>query len=407
MRVPTRLGAAAAALALTLGGAASAAHATIYAPTSVTAPRPAPQLTHHHAAHPTSRPADCAIAKPGKPRCLARIRTDIKPSMVAPTDGIGPSDLQTDYNLPSSTNGSGQTVAIVDQGDDPNIESDLAEYRSHYSLPECSTANGCFKKVDEHGGTNLPPVDSAWTVEIALDVDAVSAVCPKCNILLVEGDGNDQNGLPTAVNTAVKMGAKYVSNSYVSGESADDAKNGKQYYDHPGVAVVAGSGDSGYQVNFPAAYPSVVAVGGTTLSGPGSETAWNGTGSGCSQYEDKPSWQTDATSCSKRANNDVAADADPSSGLSIYNTGGGGGGWQTVGGTSLATPIIAGIYALAGPPGANDQPVTYPYKHASSLNDVTSGSNGSCDQQVLCNAGTGWDGPTGLGTPNGIDAFKP
>ncbi len=401
MRVPTRLGAAAAALALTLGGAASA-HAAVYVPTSVPAAGPA---AHQRAATPHSRPADCAIAKPGKPRCLAWVRTDITPNPLAPVDGVGPTEIQSAYNLPADA-GAGQTVAIVDQGDDPNAESDLAEYRKHYNLPECSTANGCFKKVDEHGGNNLPPVDSAWVVEIVLDIDAVSATCPKCNILLVEGDGNDQNGLPTAVNTAVKLGAKYVSNSYVSGETADDPKNGKDYYDHPGVAVVAGSGDSGYQVNFPAAYPNVVAVGGTTLgSGPGSETAWSGAGSGCSQYETKPSWQTDS-GCSKRSVTDVSADADPSTGLAVYNTYQSSG-WTTVGGTSLATPIIASVYALAGPPGANDQPVSYLYKHASALNDVTSGSNGTCDQQYLCNAGPGYDGPTGLGTPNGLTAFKP
>ncbi|MEE6264343.1 S53 family peptidase [Streptomyces diastatochromogenes] len=354
---------------------------------------------------------------PGYMACNAVARTDVKQQLSlrphAAPSGYGPSDLQSAYNLPQS-GGSGQTVAIVDANDDPNAEQDLATYRSQYGLPECSTANGCFQKVDQDGGTNYPAADAGWAGEISLDVDMVSAACPSCHILLVEANSASMDDLGTAVNRAVAMGAKFVSNSYGGGEDSTDPTSDEQYFNHPGVAITVSSGDSGYGVEYPAASQYVTAVGGTSLQRDSStrgwsETVWGssaggeGAGSGCSQYDAKPSWQQDS-GCAKRAVADVASVADPATGLAVYDSYQATG-WNVYGGTSAAAPFIAGVYALAGTPGASDTPASYPYSHASALNDVTSGANGSCSPAYLCTAGDGYDGPTGLGTPNGTAAF--
>lgn len=242
----------------------------------------------------------------------------------------------------------------------------------------------------------------------------VSAACPQCNILLVEAKSASMDDLGAAVNQAVKQGAKFVSNSYGGSEGSDDTTADDQYFKHPGVAITVSSGDSGYGVEYPAASQYVTAVGGTSLKKDSStrgysETVWgtsaggDGAGSGCSQYEAKPSWQKD-TDCAKRAVADVASVADPATGLAVYDTYQASG-WNVYGGTSAAAPFIAGVYALAGAPGSGDTPASYPYSHPDQLNDVTSGSNGSCDVAYLCQAGKGYDGPTGLGTPNGTGAF--
>jgi subtilase family serine protease len=328
----------------------------------------------------------------------------------AAPSGLGPADLQDAYKLPSATAGSGATVAIIDAQDDPNAESDLATYRSQYGLPACTTANGCFQKVDERGGTSYPAADTGWAGEISLDVDMVSAVCPNCHILLVEADQPSMDDLGAAVNTAVRLGAKYVSNSYGGSEDATDTNSDSQFFNHPGVAITVSSGDSGYGTEYPAASQYVTAVGGTSLSRSSNsrgwdESAWNGAGSGCSSVDAKPSWQAD-TGCGRRAIADVAAVADPNTGVAVYQTYGGNG-WAVYGGTSASAPIVASVYALAGNPGAGDQPASYPYAHTGDLFDVSSGSNGSCDPTYLCTAGAGYDGPTGLGTPNGTAAFAP
>ncbi|MFB7667688.1 putative Ig domain-containing protein [Kitasatospora sp. NPDC056138] len=358
-----------------------------------------------------------APSHPGEMACLALARTDVapKPSLApnATPSGLGPSDLTSAYKLPSSA-GSGATVAIIDAQDDPNAESDLATYRSQYGLPACTTANGCFKKVDQRGGTSYPTADSGWAGEISLDVDMVSAVCPNCHILLVEADTADMNNLGAAVNEAVALGAKYVSNSYGGSEDSTDPSSDSSYFNHPGVAITVSSGDSGYGVEYPAASQYVTSVGGTSLSRASNARGWSesvwgtssggdGAGSGCSSYDSKPSWQSDS-GCAKRTVADVSAVADPATGLAVYQTYGGSG-WAVYGGTSASSPIIASVYALAGTPAAGTYPASYPYAHASSLNDVTSGANGSCSPAYLCQAGTGYDGPTGLGTPNGTAAF--
>ncbi|MER6333562.1 S53 family peptidase [Streptomyces sp. NPDC001034] len=401
------------AAALIAGGVAVATQTSAFATTpaaSHAASASAATTVHTHRL--CSQPS-----KPGYMACQSVERTDIaQHKSLGPDDtpqGFGPSDLQAAYNLPTD-GGSGQTVAIVDANDDPNAEKDLAAYRSQYNLPECSTANGCFKKIDQNGGTNYPSPDAGWAGEISLDVDMVSAACPQCKILLVEADSAGMDDLGTAVNQAVSQGAKFVSNSYGGSEGSDDATADEQYFKHPGVAITVSSGDSGYGVEYPAASPYVTAVGGTSLTKDSSargysETVWgtsaggDGAGSGCSQYAAKPSWQQD-TGCAKRAVADVASVADPATGLAVYDTYQASG-WNVYGGTSAAAPFIAGVYALAGTPGASDTPASYPYAHPDQLNDVTSGSNGSCDVSYLCQAGTGYDGPTGLGTPNGTAAF--
>ncbi|MFE0329433.1 peptidase S8 [Streptomyces sp. NPDC058960] len=333
--------------------------------------------------------------------------------------GYGPGDLQSAYGLTDAAagNGSGETIAIVDAYDDPNAESDLAQYRSYYGLPDCTSDNGCFTKVGQTGSTtSLPSADSGWAGEISLDLDMASAICPNCNILLVEAKSASMSNLGTAVNEAVKLGAKFVSNSYGGSESSSDSTYDSSYFKHPGVAITVSAGDEGYGAEYPAASKYVTAVGGTRLSTASnsrgwSESVWNtssteGTGSGCSAYDAKPSWQTDS-GCSKRMVADVSAVADPATGVSVYDTYGDGTGWVTYGGTSASAPIIAGVYALAGTPGSTDYPAAYPYAAAgtSALNDVTSGSNGSCATSYFCTARSGYDGPTGWGTPEGIDAF--
>jgi N-acetylneuraminic acid mutarotase len=325
-----------------------------------------------------------------------------------PSTALGPRQIQSAYQLPDA--GTGMTVAVVDAFGYDNAEADLAVFRSFYGLPACTTANGCFTKVDEHGGTNFPPEDPGWSVETALDLDAVSSVCPHCKVLLVQGDTNDLGDLGQAVDTAASLGAVAISNSYGVDGEAPDEQGYDHYYDHPGVAVTVSTGDVGNVQSWPSTSPLVTGIGGTRLTEDGSargwaETAWDSGGSGCSLYEPRPDYQTTlATSCpDHKAASDISADADPASGLAVYNTLGQSG-WAQWGGTSLASPLVAAMYALAGTPTPGTYPVSYPYRDTADLNDVTQGSNGSCGT-VLCTAGPGWDGPTGLGSPRGIGAL--
>ncbi|MFF0767925.1 carboxypeptidase regulatory-like domain-containing protein [Nonomuraea wenchangensis] len=360
----------------------------------------------------TDLPADHA-------RCLLEVYTPkqarIVPNATTPRPtALTPADIRAAYKLPDG--GEGQTVAIVDAFGYAAAESDLAVYRAQYGLPECSSANGCFRKVDQNGGTDYPADDPGWAAESALDLDAVSAVCPRCKLLLVQANSASIRDLSAAVKTAVALGAKFVSNSYgIPGESPTQLSY-DEYYEHPGVVVTAATGDTGNIVNWPASNPDVIAVGGTRLTRDAStargwsESPWTGGGSGCSLYEPRPSYQEGIdTNCpGGRAIADIAADADPVSGLSVYHSivSDGHTGWLQYGGTSLAAPLVAAMYALAGPPAENTRPVTYPYASAGSadLFDITEGENGSCGN-VLCQAGPGWDGPTGLGTPNGVGAL--
>jgi subtilase family serine protease len=274
-----------------------------------------------------------------------------------------------------------------------------------------SSSTPCFAKSNQTGGTSYPRSNGGWAEEESLDIDMVSAICPHCNILLMEASSASTTNLGTAVNEAVTLGAHYVSNSYGSGESSSETSYQSSYYNHPGVVLTASSGDSGYGVEFPAASRDVVAVGGTSLTKAGntrgwSETAWSGAGSGCSAYIGKPSWQTD-TGCSRRTVADVSSDADPNTGVAVYDSTSYQGyvGWLEFGGTSVSAPTIASVFALAGNASAFSYPASSLYAHTGSLYDVTSGSNGSCGGSYLCTSQAGYDGPTGLGTPDDIGAF--
>jgi subtilase family serine protease len=354
-----------------------------------------------------------AASVPGWADCRALVASDAngtpQASTTPPPAALGPAQFHKAYNLPTTAAGV-QTIAIVDAYDDPKAEADLAVYSNQYGLPPCTTANGCFKKVNQTGGTTYPATDAGWALEISLDVQVAHAICQNCKILLVEAKTASIKNLGTAVNEAVKLGANVVSNSYGGSEYSGETRDETSYFKHPGVAITVSSGDSGYGVSFPAASQYVTAVGGTTLNlaadgSYASETAWSGSGSGCSAYVAKPTWQTD-TGCARRTVADVSADADPASGAAVYDSVPyqGASGWYKVGGTSLAAPLVGAVYALAGNASATTYG-SYPYSHSTFLHDVRSGSNGSCTPAYLCTALTGFDGPTGLGTPNGIGGF--
>jgi subtilase family serine protease len=282
-----------------------------------------------------------------------------------------------------------------------------------------TNTNCVLEQVNENGGAALPAANQAWALEADIDIDMVSAICPNCQLLVVESSSASISDLGTGVNTAVSMGALVVSNSYGVPEYATEASDAATYFDHPGVAIVAAAGDTGYGVDFPAADPNVIAVGGTELlqrnatgTRAGTETAWNGTTSGCSAYEPKPAWQID-TGCANRSVADVAADADPLTGVWVYDSFHATG-LMVAAGTSVATPIIGALFAVANAsfPSAV-YPVAYLYQGRSSLLAVTSGTNGNCGS-YLCNASlsvAGYNGPTGLGTPgaspNSARAFNP
>jgi subtilase family serine protease len=355
-----------------------------------------------------SKPVCPGPAAAGTARCHSHVVTDKNgsPNAAGSPSGYGPVQFRTGYSL-TATGSSTTTIGIVDAYDDPNIESDLGVYSNQYSLPACTTANGCFKKVNQTGGTSYPRTNAGWALEISLDVEIAHAICPSCKILLVEATTNSFANLLTAEDYAVGH-ATIVSNSWGGGESSGETSN-DSHFNHIGHPITFSSGDGGFGVEYPAASQFVTAVGGTTLNlnsnnSYKSETVWSGAGSGCSAFEPKPTWQKD-TGCVRRTVADVAADADPNTGAAVYDTVRyqGRSGWFQVGGTSLASPLIAATYALAGN-AANTVDGSYPYSHTSSLHDVTSGSNGSCGS-YLCTGVVGYDGPTGNGTPNGTGGF--
>lgn len=446
----------------------------------------------------------CPAPEAGHATCFALVRKPVKAptpgaaagpgvrpyvvgggaALAGPAGGLTPEDLASAYGYSPAATGFGQTVGIVDAFDDPEIENDLGRFDAHYGLPPCTSANGCLQKVGQTGSaSSLPPADEeGWSVEITLDVETVHAACPNCKILLVEA--NDSNGanLAAAVNEAVALGATEVSNSYGGPELFDEATE-RGAYNHPGLPIVASTGDDGYygwdwvnefgpfkgdeMPSTPAALPSVVAVGGTTLDlNPdgtrANETVWNNngrgdaaglaseeregaTGGGCSKLFAAQPWQQSvanfaATGCGgKRLDADVSAVADPLTGLDIYDSYACGppcnfprveGGWLTIGGTSLSAPLISSLYALAGGGRGVSDPAMTLYGHAadaSSRFDVTEGANGfcggestaecgepnsvlgdvDCEGTTACNAAPGFDGPSGIGTPKGLALFEP
>lgn len=345
----------------------------------------------------------------GIPTCLALIESK---SGISPTvAGWAPTDFQTRYALPSSTKGSGQVVAIVDAYDNPNVASDLAEYRTEFGL---GTAN--FTKYNQEGQTSGYPSGSVgWGVEIDLDVDMVSAVCPKCTIDLIEANSSSSSDLDAANEEAVKLGAHIVSNSWICYDSNSCVD--PSAFSSKGVTFLAASGDAGYNNNGnPESLAGVVSVGGTVLSKSGSkysEAVWDGAGGGCSSNGGssgvtKPSWQKDPD-CTYRTDSDVSAVAWDVAEYDTY----GYSGWFTVGGTSVASPMTAGVIALAGNASKLNAGEGFwklkNKKKKKDFNDITTGSDGSCSGEYLCEAGTGqfgtYAGPTGWGTPHGTKAY--
>jgi len=339
-----------------------------------------------------------------------------------------PAYLQQAYDLGglSATAGAGDTVAIVDAYDSETAEADLQTFRAAYGLPACTTANGCFSKVNQDGHTTpLPENEREWAVEISLDLDAVSSLCPHCHILLVEANSASFADLVTAEHEAYTLGAKQISNSWGGEGEGSPSEEGISdgQFSFAGVATLAASGDAGYggpaSNQYPASLPGVTSIGGTSLEEPSSsgvsstrgvgESVWGnsiwGTGSGCNTQIPQPSWQT-GIGCAGRAYNDIAADADPYTGLNIYDSQEEG--WEVVGGTSEATPLTAAYYALLGGVGGGN--ASWDYSHASLLNDILSGSDNtylfSCDT-FICNGAVGYDGPSGNGSISGAALAGP
>jgi len=411
---------------------------------------------------------------------------------IGPAGGLTPSDLATAYDFSSTATGTGQTVAIVDAYNDPNIDSDLQTFDAEYGLSTCSEANGCLTVVNQTGGSTLPPDDTTgWSGEESLDVETVHAVCQNCKIILIEATSASDANMAAAVDEAVALKANEISNSY-GGFEAGMTSSVRAAYNHAGIVITASAGDDGYysydllgegspspynQPNAPASLNTVVAVGGTSLylgqtAARQSETVWNdngtkdyleslisesfgelfplgATGGGCSNLFAAQGWQSNVsnwanTGCgTNRLVSDIAADADYLTGFDVYDSYNCGPdcpvqGWQTIGGTSLASPIIAAMYALAGGAHGIKYPSLTLYGHlgSSSLYNVTSGGDGWCggegastcgDPNTLgdgildcdypasgttpsvgdtaCDAGVGYNGPTGVGTPNGLGAF--
>jgi hypothetical protein len=367
---------------------------------------------------------------PHQMQCFALIRTDIAPLRERDLvrrhympAGYGPKDLQNAYRLSPAAGGG--TVAIVDAFYYPKAASDLAIYRKTYGLPACTVSNGCLRIVNQNGqpvtAANHPPLSPPhddWSGEQALDLDAVSAVCPNCRILLVESNSDYTSSLDSGVDAAAALSANAISNSYGGKEySASDPA-----FVHPGIAITAASGDSGAGNGYgqagaqqPCSFATVVCVGGTSLRlSPGSargwsETAWPQTGSGCSLLVSKPAWQHDR-GCAKRSEADVSASADPSTGIAVYVSTYGG--WTVFGGTSESTPIVAAVFALAGNTASVNGPQTFWQHNGAGLFHVFQGNNEVAgawrcpsSMRYICYAGPGYNGPTGWGTPNGTSAF--
>jgi hypothetical protein len=417
--------------------------------------------------------------------------------------GLRPQDLHSAYRLPTDAP-STQTIALVDVYNDLTAEEDLESYSQEFGLPQCTESNGCFEKVNQDGETtDLPfPKTAAeleaarngtkaqreaagnapgWALEISLDIETAHAVCQNCRILLVEANSASYANLEAAEDAATSLHANEISDSWAGPECASGScVESSSAFDHPGTVIAAAAGDDGYldwleeprsgSASFPASSPQVVAVGGTRLSvGPegewAGESVWNdggeskgrpdghgASGGGCSARFTAQPWQQAVADWStvgcgdKRGVADVAADADPYSGLAVYDTSPECESlyeeedgelqdvhWCTIGGTSLATPMIASTFALAGGAGGVAFPARTLYEAESrtpaALHDVSEGSNAECAKpfdsatglpacsssqeaqagcagQAICLAGAGYDGPTGVGTPDGIAAFE-
>lgn len=433
--VLSRWAGALAAASLTVAGLATVSAGTVpaAAATHITAsgPSASPRFVgaHHAARLPSGFIQVCPQpSTPGVMQCSIVVRSQVavQPANQPASAALSPGQLRSAYGLSKAAQASNKgTIAIVDAYNDWHAAADLAKYRSYYGLGACTTSSKCLRVVNQKGTTAWYPKGNAgWAEEESLDLDMVSAICPKCKIILVESNATTIGSLSAAEDTAVRLGAKFVSNSWGGSEFSTEASY-DGHFEHPGVAITVSSGDFGYAfgTQYPAVSPDVTSVGGTTLWMKGKtrtqEKVWSlganeGTGSGCSLLESQQTWQAaDNSGCANRIDNDVAADADPRTGPAVYDSSPPSGqglakGWQQLGGTSASSPIIAAVYALANPggkPATGSLPTKFPYQASSGLRDITIGSNGSCGT-YLCTAETGYDGPTGLGVPSGLNAFK-
>jgi subtilase family serine protease len=429
--LPRWAGALAAAAGLTVAGLATVPAVPAAAATHVTASGPATKprfvAARHAASLPTGFTQVCPQpASPGVMQCstVAPAQASLQAANKPSSKALSPGQLRSAYGVSKPAFASNKdTVAIVDAFNDSHATGDLAKYRSYYGLGACKESTKCLRVVNQKGTTAWYPKGNAgWAEEESLDLDMVSAICPKCKILLVESNATTAGSLSAAEATAVRLGAKFISNSWGGTEFSTETSYDSAF-EHAGVAVTVAAGDDGYGAQWPAVSPEVTAVGGTTLWMKGktrteekvwSQGTFDGTGSGCSALEPQQSWQAaDNSGCANRIDNDVAADADPRTGPAVYDSAPPSGeglpkGWQQLGGTSAATPIVAAVYALANPggkPATGSLPTQFPYLATSGLRDITIGSNGSCGS-YLCTAESGYDGPTGLGVPSGVNAFK-
>jgi hypothetical protein len=319
--------------------------------------------------------------------------------------GWGAPAIRDAYDVPST--GAGTTVAVVVAYDYPTAEADMNRYRSQFGLPACTSASGCFTKINQRGETgSYPAQDVGWGVEASLDLQMISTACPTCKIVLAEANQPTDRAFNKTTRAAAAAGATVTNHSYGRIElTGDDTADGA--YALPGVTAVSASGDYGYgPAQFPASSPHVVAVGGTTLrrtvDGRGWEDrVWDGTGSGCSAYFAKPAWQSDAA-CPGRTATDVSAVAH---GIAVFNTSipRPYAGWIELDGTSASSPLVAGLIGEAGSGGISPDVL---YAHAADFNDVVAGRNGFCLGSYLCTGVAGYDAPTGLGTPEGVAGFQ-
>jgi subtilase family serine protease len=378
----------------------------------------------------------CNDRRRGVANCLAKIITDERGIPLsfgganADIEGYGPKDLRAAYDVPGVAPGR-PIIGIVDAYGYSTALSDLRVYSRQFKLPILPKCKGsvadspeaCLQIVNEKGGKKLPTAeDAGWAAEQAIDLQMAHALCENCSILLVEADTDGFSNLMPAESTAAKLGANVISNSWASAETSGDTALDESFFTHPGVAMTAGTGDHGYAagVSWPASSPNVVAVSGTSLflsaNGKkyGSEVAWAGDGSGCSAFEARPPWQPSLPGCpDNRTVSDIAVDADPNTGVAIYNSDpqacmGTANCWLELGGTSISAPIVAAMFMLAGGiPADSTQAASALYANRSKRNshDIVSGSNGTCGFAYLCNAVPGYDGPTGLGSPKGLAIF--
>lgn len=378
----------------------------------------------------SARGAKAGTAAPGAAAGSVKAGT----SAAASVTGLTPANLQSAYNLTAASASGGmsgatpEVIAISTAYDDPTAAQDLAAYRAQFGMTPCITpdnisqyslplGSGCVAKVSQDNqASSLPPTDASWTGTDSVQMDAITAICPNCQILLVEASSSSDADLDQTLITA-ENDADFITGGWIDDDSPAETTADQLYLNAPGKALVFPGGDSGTGTGWPASSQYVTAAGGTTLTADASssrgwtEKAWSDSGGGCAPFSPKPSWQPDGTSpdgCLDRTANDVAAVGDPNTPVAIYDSAVGG--WATSGSTVISAAIIAGVYALNGLPHAGTYPASYPYQSGSSgdFNDITSGSDGSCEsgRAYLCQAGTGYDGVTGMGTPNGISGLS-